>query len=134
MTLLRSFPVAARYFISLTVVFIALHLELGQRQAEAQVPLPADEPLQNPADPAIRRIRVWPRGEPGAVNAQWFPSANGRESIAVITGGINVLVEGLDQVGTVDISTDRVVVWVGGDKPLDLSGICLLYTSPSPRD
>jgi hypothetical protein len=121
--LLRSFPVAARNLIVLTAILSALNLEPGHRQAEAQVPLPAVEPLQNPAVSAIRRIRVWPRGAPGAVNAQWFPSANGRESIAVITGGINVLVEGLDQVGTVDISTDRLVVWVGGEQQLNLSGI-----------
>ena len=91
-------------------------------------PLPEAQPLPLPAaTPTMRKVRVWPRGEPGSVNAQWFPSADGRESIAVITGGINVLIEGIDpEVGTVDISTDRVVVWVGGDKPLDLSGISTL--------
>ena len=101
--------------------------------AESQVPLPTVQPLPEieplpeataVMKPAMRKVRVWPRGEPGSVNAQWFPSANGRESIAVITGGINVLIEGADpEIGTVDISTDRVVVWVGGDKPLDLSGM-----------
>ena len=104
--------------------------------AISQVPLPTVQPVQPLPEieplpeamaamkPAMRKVRVWPRGEPGAVNAQWFPSADGRESIAVITGGINILIEGADPtIGTVDISTDRVVVWVGGNKPLDLSGM-----------
>ena len=63
------------------------------------------EPLPDVTEamkPAMRNVRVWPRGAPGAVNAQWFPSANGRESIAVITGGINVLIEGSDpEIGAV---------------------------------
>ncbi len=79
------------------------------------------EPLPDVTEamkPAMRNVRVWPRGAPGAVNAQWFPSANGRESIAVITGGINVLIEGSDpEIGAVDISTDRVVVWEAEQVP-----------------
>ena len=113
------------FFLTALLLFPAL--------AASQVPLPPVQPLPEieplpeamaAMKPAMRKVRVWPRGEPGAVNAQWFPSADGRESIAVITGGINILIEGADPtIGTVDISTDRVVVWVGGDKPLDLSGM-----------
>ncbi len=110
----------------LFVLAITLAILLGgseSRKAVAQQPLPALDTSSMSIAPGTLRVRVWPRGDPGGVNAQWFPSANGRESIAVITGGINVLVEGIDGIHTVDISTDRLVVWVGGAQQLNLSGI-----------
>ena len=110
----------------LFVLAITLAILLGgseSRKAVAQQPLPALGTSSMSIAPGTLRVRVWPRSDPGGVNAQWFPSANGRESIAVITGGINVLVEGIDGIHTVDISTDRLVVWVGGAQQLNLSGI-----------
>ena len=118
----RVLVAAARYFL-IVVAAVSLLPELAQRQGFAQVPLPALEPPPTSVAPGTLRVRVWPRSDPGGVSAQWFPSENGRESIAVITGGINVLVEGMDGVNTVDISTDRLVVWVGGTQQLNLSGI-----------
>ena len=61
--------------------------------------------------PAGRRIRLVPRS---SVPMQWesATSPDGSEQIAMFTSGVNILIEGLDQLGTVDISTDRVVIWM----------------------
>jgi hypothetical protein len=45
--------------------------------------------------------------------------------VAVIESGVNVIVDGLDQVGTVDLATDRIVIWTSEDALADLSGQAL---------
>ncbi len=68
-----------------------------------------------------RRIRVFPRGDV-PVQAQWFPDPVTQQWIAVIDSGVNLIVDGLDQFGAIDVSTDRLVIWTrSGDEP-DLTG------------
>ena len=82
------------------------------------------EPIPAPAPSAAvvpsRRIRVFPRSSV-PVQARWFPSAGGSEWIAVIDSGVNVIIDGLDRIGSVDVATDRLVIWTRGQQP-DLSG------------
>src|SRR5690606_13045866 len=33
------------------------------------------------------------------------------EQVIVLTGGVNVLIEGVEDIGTVDLAADRVVIW-----------------------
>ena len=68
-----------------------------------------------------RRIRVFPRSDV-AVQAQWYPDPNSRQWIAVIDSGVNVIVDGLAGFKTVDISTDRLVIWTTGQQEPDLTG------------
>lgn len=85
--------------------------------------------------PGARRIRVFPRSDV-RTQAQWFPDRATNQWIAVIESGVNVIIEGLTlpeqpgmpqllrsaPVGTIDVSTDRMVIWTtGGDEP-DLAG------------
>ncbi len=68
-----------------------------------------------------RRVRAYPRSST-PVSASYFPSADGKEMIGVIDSGENIIIEGDPQFGTVDIATDRLVIWNSGDGPLSLDG------------
>ncbi|MDH3718890.1 MAG: organic solvent tolerance protein OstA [Planctomycetota bacterium] len=88
----------------------------------AQELLPSVNPLPSDLPPGVRRFRAWPRSDGAQVNLQWFPSATADESIGVITGGINVVVDGIAELGAIDLSTDRLVIWTGGIDDLSLGG------------
>jgi len=110
------------------LLLAAIH---GSRAA-AQVELPAadrDAPGVVSADRAnrwqqrplsARRIQIFPRGSTG-VDAQWFPGPGPNEQIVVINSGVFVIVDGLDTLGKIDISTDRIVMWTTGLDRLDFS-------------
>ncbi len=68
-----------------------------------------------------RRVRVFPRSDV-PVQAQWFPNRQTNQWIAVIDSGVNLIVDGLDQFGSIDVSTDRLVIWTTGIQEPDLSG------------
>jgi hypothetical protein len=71
--------------------------------------------------PGMRRLRAFPRSD-APVQAKWFPNEAGNEWIAVIDSGINLIIDGVDEWGSLDISADRVVIWTAGDQEPDLSG------------
>ncbi len=67
--------------------------------------------IQTPGG-GFRRVRIFPRyGVP--YNVLSFESQNTTppEQVWLLTGGINVLVDGVQEYGTVDLSADRVVIW-----------------------
>lgn len=68
-----------------------------------------------------RRITVSPRND-SLTNISWkrYPETN--QSIACVTGGVSVRVEGMDEFGTFNISTDKLVVWTYGPITPDLTG------------
>ena len=84
-----------------------------------------------PAGPAVaapaagRRLRAFPRSSV-PLDLKWYPSPAGDGWIGVITSGVNLVVDGVavaDQpVGTLDISTDRLVIWTRGSAQPDLAG------------
>ena len=79
---------------------------------------PAPPPVA--AAPA-RRLRAFPRSSvPLAI--RWFPSPTGTEWIAVITSGVNLVVDGVDPAGPLDLSADRLVLWTRGQGQPDLDG------------
>ena len=79
-----------------------------------------------PAPPQVaavpgRRLRAFPRSSvPLAI--RWFPSPAGGEWVAVITSGVNLVVDGVDPAGPLDISADRLVIWTRGGGQPDLEG------------
>ncbi len=88
--------------------------------------LPAMAPTSGMTGPAVmagggRRIRVFPRSDV-PVQAQWFPDPSSNQWIAVIDSGVNVIVDGLVGSSTLDISTDRLVIWTKGLQEPDLTG------------
>lgn len=68
-----------------------------------------------------RRIRMFPRGDV-PVQAQWFPDPTTQQWIAVVDSGVNLLVDGLDRFGSIDVSADRLVLWTRGSEEPDLTG------------
>ena len=92
---------------------------------QTQLTVPATEeaepawravPVQNPI--GLRRIRVSPRsfGSPYNISSQPSTDSTPPEQITLITGGVNILVEGIGldsglDFGVVDLSADRVVIF-----------------------
>lgn len=86
------------------------------------IPAPPAQALQQ-----VRRIRVFARSDvPWQVN--WFADPRGGNLwIGVIDGGVNMVVDESDPLGSIDISSDRLVIWTinpldNSQEPPDLSG------------
>ena len=56
------------------------------------------------------RIRVFPRSNV-KIHSDSFMSPDGSEQITVVPTGVNVILEGVSNLGPIDIATDRLVVW-----------------------
>ncbi len=81
----------------------------------------ADTPQVDPLPPGARRLRAFPRSNV-PVSIRWFPSPSGTEWIAVINSGVNLIIDGADELGSIDILTDRMVIWTSGMQEPDLTG------------
>ncbi len=81
----------------------------------------ADTRQVDPLPPGARRLRAFPRSNV-PVSVRWFPSPSGTEWIAVVDSGVNLIIDGLDEFGSVDILTDRMVIWTSGLQEPDLTG------------
>lgn len=69
-----------------------------------------------------RRLRAFSRTSV-KVQVKWMQNPNNaQEWVGIITPGVNLIVDGLDGVGSLDISTDRMIVWTAGTDAPDLSG------------
>ena len=87
--------------------------------AETVAPAPQFIPEYAP-----RRIQLRARNLSSPPQVQMQPSESGDETVFLITNGINVIIDGIDQLGTVDLVADRVVIWTGGGlSSLNLSGV-----------
>ncbi len=76
--------------------------------------------------PTARRILIRSRGNV-RMQGQVFPSPDGRETVAIVTSGVNVIVEGIENAAgligdKLDIEADRIVIWTSTLDALDLSG------------
>ena len=108
---------------------------LFHTSVEAQNPF-APDPSLNPGSsipetpstppntsPSLRRFQIVPRSSL-PFHVDWRETSAG-QSVAVLSGGINILIEGVrapqlagfgfsPEIGTIDIMTDRAVVWTSG--------------------
>lgn len=101
------------------------------RPAQYAAPLMAG-PVAPAPPPGSRRVRAVPRGDV-IPDAQWFPDPTGTQWIAVIDSGVTLIVDGLPttastrqmmggDIGSVDVSADRMVIWTSGPREPDLTG------------
>jgi hypothetical protein len=92
------------------------------RQVQFQQPevLPAPGP-EGPFPPGTRRIRVFSRSSVRA-DLVWERNPETNEWMGIVTSGVNIIVDGLPDFGTIDVSTDRLVIWTSGLQEPDLSG------------
>jgi hypothetical protein len=103
------------------------NVKAAQFSAPSNIAAPPPENLApGTAKPnmGLRRVRVYPRSE-APVQARWFPIPQRNERVAAIESGVNVIVDGLDQVGTIDLSADRIVIWTAESAVADFSGKAL---------
>lgn len=92
------------------------------RAPPAVSPLPLIGPrpstaLPTPPEPAAvlppggaRRIFLSPRSTV-LPQVKWFPNQNQTEWIATIDSGVNLVIDGVNSVGPLDISADRAIIW-----------------------
>lgn len=96
-------------------------------QADSEVqPAQFTELLQGssvgPATPSGgRRIRLFPRST-ALVQAHWYPDPATNQWIGIVDSGVNLIVDGLPDVGTIDVSADRVLIWMQSDIEPSLTG------------
>jgi lipopolysaccharide export system protein LptA len=88
----------------------------SQDQTRAPTPVnpEAASPLPRVPAPTTRRIRLFARSDV-PVQAQWevVDRATNR-AVAVVESGVNVIIDGTTDVGSIDLSADRLVLWTVG--------------------
>ena len=82
-----------------------------------QVPLGTPAPVS----PQQRRIRVFPRSSV-RWQARAFTSEDGTERIGVIDSGVNIVIDNFQDFDTIDISTDRLIIWTSATTLPNLQG------------
>lgn len=102
------------------------------RQAQFQSPgIPTVGPAAVP--PGTRRLRAFPlTGTP--VNAQWIPNPQRNEWVAAIQPGVNLIIDGLEDFGSIDIAADRMVIWTADTRQPDLPGGQALQSDDTPLE
>jgi hypothetical protein len=93
-------------------------------------PLDGGVPQFDPLPPGTRRLRVLPRSS-ASPDFIVYPNPAANEWVAVSSRGVTLIVDGLPEVGQIDLSADRVVVWMGGANQL---GVQPLGQSLSSHD
>jgi hypothetical protein len=78
-------------------------------------------PAQVAPTASVRRLRAFPRSSM-PLNVQWYPSPGGGEWVAVITSGVNLVIDGVDPAGPLDLSADRLVIWTQANEQPSLDG------------
>ncbi|MCE5266278.1 MAG: LPS assembly protein LptD [Planctomycetaceae bacterium] len=87
--------------------------------------LPTPGAPQPAAPVGVRRVRVFPRSNV-PVNGEFRSDPNTNQQVAWIDSGVNVIVDisgglpAVGDVGTIDVSADRVVVWTSGLQGFDV--------------
>jgi hypothetical protein len=78
-----------------------------------------------------RRVRAFPRSD-SPLQLQTYQDPATLEWVVISGSGINLVVDGVDGLGSVDVSADRVVIWTRtGDEPL-MGGSGMLQGNNSP--
>lgn len=68
-------------------------------------------PTSTDSVPEFRRIRVFPRSSEYSVNSFKSTQTTPPEQVWIIKGGVNLLIDGIQEIGVVDLSADRMIIW-----------------------
>jgi hypothetical protein len=79
------------------------------------------------------RVRIIARGG-GRFDPAYIPDPQRNESVALITSGVEILINELDALGRVSIATDRLVTWTPNVNLNDPSGIRALQSGEGPLE
>ncbi|MFO1022303.1 MAG: hypothetical protein U0903_16655 [Planctomycetales bacterium] len=70
-------------------------------------------PLAEPKKSGVRRVRIFPRSStPNNFYSKENPKATPPEQIAMITDGLQVIVDDLEGLGDITLLADRAVIWI----------------------
>jgi hypothetical protein len=75
-------------------------------------PIPTPPPVIGPA-PDMVRIRVQGRSHVQP-DLEIHQDPNSTQTIVIGKGGVNIIVDGLDEFGSIDVDTDNLIVWTSG--------------------
>lgn len=92
---------------------------------------PGQPPTQVPV--GSRRVRAYPRTDM-PVQIVWSPSGPTNERIAVISSGVNLIVDGMQGMGSIDVSADRMVVWTVAEGQPDIRGEGHIQSDNTPLE
>ncbi len=100
---------------------------LGVQKAQFAEPIAPPPPIAGPP-PGMVRIRVQGRSavKPD-VEVYQDPKTN--EQVLLVKSGVNIVVDGVDQFGSIDVDTDNLVIWTDGALATDPEG-----QSQQPRE
>ncbi len=99
-------------------------------------PIPPGTKVPPPSGPPVgaRRIRAFPRTDM-PVQIFWSPGGPANERVAVITSGVNLIIDGLQNpIGSVDVSADRMVVWTTANEQPDIRGEGHIQSENTPLE
>ena len=66
----------------------------------------------SPSNDSMRRVRISPRSStPFQIDSKRSDNTVPSEQITLLTGGVNVVIEGVKQFDVIDLTADRVVIW-----------------------
>ncbi|REK19142.1 MAG: LPS-assembly protein LptD [Planctomycetota bacterium] len=82
------------------------------QQAQFAEPIAPPPPIIAPP-PDMLRVRIVPRNY-NNLEFDWLPSPDGGQHIA-IAKNVTIIVDGLDELGSIDVDTDNLVIWTDGD-------------------
>ncbi|MBI3839024.1 MAG: hypothetical protein HY288_13980 [Planctomycetia bacterium] len=93
--------------------------------AKAQ-PAQFAEPITSPPPvigPPLGMVRVRVQSRSAVrFQAQAFPVPNTNEWVVIAQSGVNIVVDGIDQFGSIDVDTDNLVIWTEGALVPDAEG------------
>ena len=71
----------------------------------------------SPASDSLRRVRISPRNSTSfQLDSKLSDKTVPAEQVTTITGGVNVVIEGIKQFDVIDLSADNVVIWTEGSE------------------
>jgi len=115
----------------------SVNVEPSQIQlAQFGEPIAPGTKVPPPNGPPVgaRRIRAFPRTDM-PVQIFWSPGGPANERVAVISSGVNLIIDGLQApIGSVDVSADRMVVWTTANEQPDIRGEGHIQSENTPLE
>jgi hypothetical protein len=90
------------------------------QKAQFAEPVPTPPAVVGPP-PGMLRIRIQRRSAVGT-DAEGYIDPRTNEAVAIIKSGVNIVVDGVDQFGSIDVDTDNLVIWTDGPLADDAEG------------
>lgn len=90
------------------------------QQAQFAEPIPAP-PATQPPPSDMMRIRVQNRSNT-PLDFEYYEDPGTQQQIAIVKNGVNIIVDGVDQFGSIDVDTDNLIIWTQGSLRLSAEG------------